>query len=168
MIRVTNGVWQKDGTTKCKRRKLPLQSLRRTVAESGSILRPLRDGTQLRLKEKSSDEVFLRWAVSVRAGGLGRGPRFQAFRQCWSESLDHRGSARLRCVDLPQDFAYCRQCLGKRRIPTLAILQREAEAWNAKANHDRTKIDWQFTRKKARIKFGYKPAKRNRSTRSKT
>jgi transposase len=61
-----------------------------------------------------------------------------------------------------------RQCLGKRRIPTLAILQQEADAWNAKANHECTKIDWQFTRKKARIKFGYKPTKRNRFTRSKT
>jgi DDE superfamily endonuclease len=63
---------------------------------------------------------------------------------------------------------FARQCLGKRRIPTLAILQREAQTWNAKANHDCTKIDWQFTRKKARIKFGYKPSKRNRFTRSKT
>jgi transposase len=61
-----------------------------------------------------------------------------------------------------------RQCLGKRRIPTLAILQQEADTWNAKANHECTKIDWQFTRKKARIKFGYKPTKRNRFTRSKT
>jgi transposase len=63
---------------------------------------------------------------------------------------------------------FARQCLGKRRIPTLAILQREAQTWNAKANHDCTKINWQFTRKKARIKFGYKPSKRNRFTRSKT
>jgi hypothetical protein len=63
---------------------------------------------------------------------------------------------------------FARQCLGKRRIPTLAILQREAEAWNVKANHDGTKIDWKFTRKNARIKFGYKPSKRNRFTRSKT
>jgi hypothetical protein len=63
---------------------------------------------------------------------------------------------------------FARQCLGKRRIPTLAILQREAEAWNAKANHDRTKIDWNFTRKKARIKFGYKSSKKNLFTRSKT
>jgi DDE superfamily endonuclease len=63
---------------------------------------------------------------------------------------------------------FARQCLGKKRIPTLAILQREAEAWNAKANHDCTKIDWKFTRKKARIKFGYKPSKRNHFTRSKT
>jgi transposase len=61
-----------------------------------------------------------------------------------------------------------RQCLAKRRIPTLAILQRETAAWNAKANHDRVKINWQFTRRKARQKFGYKRPKRNRFTRSKT
>jgi transposase len=61
-----------------------------------------------------------------------------------------------------------RQCLAKRRIPTLAILQRETSAWNAKANHDRVKINWQFTRKKARQKFGYKRPERNRFTRSKT
>jgi DDE superfamily endonuclease len=63
---------------------------------------------------------------------------------------------------------FARQCLRKRRIPTLAILQRETKAWTAKANHDCTKIDWQFTRKKARTKFRYKPSKRYRFTRSKT
>src|SRR5579863_5734149 len=59
---------------------------------------------------------------------------------------------------------FARQCLAKRRIPTLALLQREAEAWNAKANHDRVKINWRFTRKKARQKFGYKRSKRNQFT----
>jgi hypothetical protein len=61
-----------------------------------------------------------------------------------------------------------RQCLGSTRIPTLGDLQREAEVWNAKANRERLKINWQFTRKKARQKFGYRPSKRNRFTRSKT
>ncbi len=61
-----------------------------------------------------------------------------------------------------------RQCLAKRRIPTLAILQRETAARNAKANHDRLKISWQFTRRKARQKFGYKRLKRNVFTRSET
>jgi hypothetical protein len=51
---------------------------------------------------------------------------------------------------------FSRQCLGKRRIPTLAILRRESRAWNRKANRVRAKINWQFTRKKARAKFGYK------------
>jgi hypothetical protein len=35
-------------------------------------------------------------------------------------------------------------------------------------NRDQVKIDWQFTRKKARQKFGYKPSKRNLFKRSKT
>ncbi len=43
-----------------------------------------------------------------------------------------------------------RQCLGSRRIPDLETLQREVRAWNRKANQKRTKIDWRFTRKKAR------------------
>jgi hypothetical protein len=48
-----------------------------------------------------------------------------------------------------------RQCLGKRRFPELAILQREVKAWNRKANRKRTKIKWRFTRQKARALFGY-------------
>ena len=51
---------------------------------------------------------------------------------------------------------FSRQCLARRRIPTLTKLQQEAGAWNARANHDGVKINWQFTRKKARPKFGYK------------
>src|SRR5487761_527377 len=49
-----------------------------------------------------------------------------------------------------------RQCLGSRRIPDLETLQREVKAWNRKANQKRTKINWQFTRKKARKLFRYK------------
>jgi transposase len=51
---------------------------------------------------------------------------------------------------------FSRQCLGKRRIPTLDILRRESRAWNRKVNRLRVKIHWQFTRRKARAKFGYK------------
>ena len=50
---------------------------------------------------------------------------------------------------------YSRQCLGKRRIPTLAELQQETRVWNRNANRNRTKINWQFTRKKARKVFKY-------------
>ena len=50
---------------------------------------------------------------------------------------------------------FSRQCLGKRRIPSLAELQREARAWNRNMNRNRVKIDWKFTRKKAREKFSY-------------
>jgi len=34
---------------------------------------------------------------------------------------------------------FARQCLGRRRIPSLAVLRREAEAWNQKINRDRVK-----------------------------
>jgi hypothetical protein len=48
------------------------------------------------------------------------------------------------------------QCLGQRRIPTLRILQWESRAWNRQVNRHRVKINWQFTRKRPRAKFGYK------------
>jgi DDE superfamily endonuclease len=51
---------------------------------------------------------------------------------------------------------FCRQCLGKRRIPTLKILRRESRAWNRKVNRVRVKIHWRFTCKPARAGFGYK------------
>lgn len=52
---------------------------------------------------------------------------------------------------------YSRQCLGTRRIPDFGQLQRETKIWNRKANQKRTKINWRFTRKKARKLFKYKP-----------
>ena len=51
---------------------------------------------------------------------------------------------------------FSRQCLGKRRIPSLKILKAEASAWNRRMNRDRVKIDWKFDRGAARRKFGYK------------
>ena len=51
---------------------------------------------------------------------------------------------------------FTRQCLGKRRIPDLKILRREANAWNRRMNRNRVKIAWKFDRKTARRKFGYK------------
>jgi hypothetical protein len=50
---------------------------------------------------------------------------------------------------------YSRQCLGKRRIPSLGKLRQETRIWNRSANRKRTKINWQFTRKKARKVFHY-------------
>ena len=50
---------------------------------------------------------------------------------------------------------FTRQCLGKRRIPTLKMLGSEARAWNRRMNRDRVKIAWKFDRKTARRKFGY-------------
>jgi DDE superfamily endonuclease len=50
---------------------------------------------------------------------------------------------------------FARQCLGKRRIPSLLLLQLEARTWNRKVNREKVQIDWRFTRKKARQKFSY-------------
>ncbi len=50
---------------------------------------------------------------------------------------------------------YSRQCLGTRRIPDLETLKRETKAWNRQANRKRTRINWRFTRKKARKLFKY-------------
>ena len=60
---------------------------------------------------------------------------------------------------------FSRQCLGKRRIPDLKTLHREAKAWNRRMNRDRVNIAWKFDRKNARRKFGYK---KNQFTRSET
>jgi transposase len=51
---------------------------------------------------------------------------------------------------------FSRQCLGRRRIPDLQALRREARSWNRRMNRARTKINWKFDRKAARRKFGYK------------
>ncbi len=48
------------------------------------------------------------------------------------------------------------QCLGRRRIPDLKILRREAGAWNRWINRAKTKINRKFDRKIARRKFGCK------------
>ncbi|MGH9436217.1 MAG: IS630 family transposase, partial [Terriglobia bacterium] len=50
---------------------------------------------------------------------------------------------------------YARQCLGKRRIPDFATLQRESRAWNRHVNRARVKINWKFSRSDARQKFAY-------------
>ena len=60
---------------------------------------------------------------------------------------------------------FSRQCLGRRRIPSLSELHQEAKAWNRSMNRDHTTIDWKFTRTKARQKFGYN---KNKITRSQT
>jgi len=60
---------------------------------------------------------------------------------------------------------FSRQCLGHRRIPSLGKLRCETRAWNRKMNRDRVTVDWGFTRRKARLKFGYT---RNQFIRSQT
>ncbi len=63
---------------------------------------------------------------------------------------------------------FARQCLGKRRIPTLELLRQQSQAWNRNVNEEKVKINWTFTRKTARHKFGYERSESNRFTRSKT
>ena len=46
----------------------------------------------------------------------------------------------------------CGQCLD-RRIPSLAQMQREIEAWVGDRNQRKTEINWQFTTEDARIKL---------------
>src|SRR5260370_27808627 len=50
---------------------------------------------------------------------------------------------------------FSRQCLGRRRIGDEDSLRKESRAWNRRVNRDQVKIQWNFTRKKARQKFGY-------------
>jgi hypothetical protein len=50
---------------------------------------------------------------------------------------------------------FSRQCLGKRRIPSLKILKAEVRAWNRRMNRNQVKIAWKFDRKTARKKFRY-------------
>jgi hypothetical protein len=56
-----------------------------------------------------------------------------------------------------------RQCLGKRRIPNLAILRRHTAAWNRRINRNRITIKWRFDRRAARRKFQYKKKRFKRS-----
>jgi transposase len=60
---------------------------------------------------------------------------------------------------------FARQCLGSRRIPDLATLRQQARSWNRRMNRLRKKITWNFDRRAARLKFGYK---KNYFKRSKT
>jgi hypothetical protein len=50
-----------------------------------------------------------------------------------------------------------RQCLGKRRIPSLRVLKAECQAWNRRVNRDRIAIHWKFTRRDAQRVFHYQP-----------
>ena len=50
---------------------------------------------------------------------------------------------------------FSRQCLGKDRIAEIGEMRRRARAWNQRINRAKTKIDWKFTRRKARKKFKY-------------
>jgi hypothetical protein len=50
---------------------------------------------------------------------------------------------------------FASQCLGKRRIASFDELAQEAAAWRRAANRKKLKIQWRFTVRDARKKFGY-------------
>jgi hypothetical protein len=58
---------------------------------------------------------------------------------------------------------FSQQCLGTRRLSNLKTLCHESRAWNRRMNRDRIKINWQFDRRAARRKFGYKTKRYRRS-----
>jgi hypothetical protein len=57
---------------------------------------------------------------------------------------------------------FSRQCLGTRRIPALEVLQQETRAWTRQAHRKRIRINWRFTRRKARKTFRYEKPPRRR------
>ena len=59
---------------------------------------------------------------------------------------------------------FSRQCLGKRRIADLDMLRRETRAWSVRMNRAGTTINWKFSRKAARRKFGYNRTSLKRSS----
>jgi len=50
---------------------------------------------------------------------------------------------------------YSRQCLGKTRIADIESLNKKTKAWMNYINRCNVKINWKFTREKAREKFDY-------------
>ena len=49
---------------------------------------------------------------------------------------------------------YARRRLGRSRIPTVGALRKKTRFWSEAMNRRRARIEWGFTRKKAREKFG--------------
>ena len=54
---------------------------------------------------------------------------------------------------------FSRTCLGKQRVADIATLKRKASKWKKAMNRKQVKIDWAFSRRKARVKFKYKTGK---------
>jgi transposase len=54
---------------------------------------------------------------------------------------------------------YSRECLGTRRFPDLRLLQQETKVWNHQTDRKCTRINWTFTRRKARRTFRYRTSR---------
>ena len=52
-----------------------------------------------------------------------------------------------------------RQCIGKIRVRNIEDLRTRSLAWVRRMNRKKVKIDWTFSRRKARAKFKYKTGK---------
>lgn len=50
---------------------------------------------------------------------------------------------------------YAQQCLGRRRISSIAELRVETQAWRRRANRNKLTFDWKFSVANARKKFRY-------------
>lgn len=50
---------------------------------------------------------------------------------------------------------YSRQCLGDGRIGDVDNLKIQTKAWNKRANQKKIKIQWRFTKEKAKKSFRY-------------
>lgn len=56
---------------------------------------------------------------------------------------------------------FSKMCLGKNRVPDIQSLRKRAAPWKKRMNKKQICINWAFSRRKARAKFKYKPAKIN-------
>ncbi len=54
---------------------------------------------------------------------------------------------------------FSRTCLGKSRVPNIGALKSRSAAWLKRMNRKKVKINWGFSRRKARAKFNYKSGK---------
>jgi transposase len=54
---------------------------------------------------------------------------------------------------------FSKTCLGKRRFNSIELLRQETFYWNQNVNKNKIKINWRFSRLKARAKFNYKRGK---------
>jgi hypothetical protein len=48
-----------------------------------------------------------------------------------------------------------RQCMGRRRFESLAVLDPHVRQWNRRVNRERLRFRWGFTTKNARTTFKY-------------
>jgi hypothetical protein len=59
-------------------------------------------------------------------------------------------------ADLNEEYVAKMESSAKKEFPTSTRCAGKLAAWNRRVNRNRVKINWKFTRKAARRKFGYK------------